>query len=138
MRRRHLDVDDRSVRSHALDETKEGLGVLGLTDDLESTVGEQPDETCPHEGHVLGDHDAHGTLTSMVTSTSGALDAASAVQRGHAIERVLEGGRCGGCLDSGKCDPQERARRGTDESVTATARPLPRRSAQCTPSSTAR
>src|SRR5215204_4793171 len=70
VRRRHLDVDDRHVRTGQLHPPHELLGVGGLPDDLESGLFEQPGEPFAKKRFVVGDYDSHGSTARSLTLPS--------------------------------------------------------------------
>src|SRR5439155_382035 len=64
--RRQPHVDDRQVGLVAADDPQQPVTVLGLGDDLDLVLAEQRDQALAEQQRVLGDHDPHGSSSSIV------------------------------------------------------------------------
>lgn len=62
----HLDVDQGDVGSVRGDQTEQRLSVARLPDNVDVLGGQQLGDACPEQHHVLGDHDPHGAVPSMM------------------------------------------------------------------------
>ena len=83
---RHAHVDDREVGRVLLHERQQRVRVSGAADDLVPVVLDQAGQSLAQERGVLGDHDAHGSSTSIrVPPPVGAEDLEAAALRGDAI-----------------------------------------------------
>ena len=77
VRRRHPNVDDRDIRSRALDERAQLVGVGGEPDDLEPGLLEQPRQPLAQNDGVVGDDYPHGISARSVVPRPGGLDTVS-------------------------------------------------------------
>src|SRR5919197_1050043 len=70
VRRRHADVDDRSVRSGKPNVPEEPIRVLRLRDHLDTRVVEQPDDPFAGEHHVVRDDYSHGIFARRLCGST--------------------------------------------------------------------